>query len=212
MLSNPLETDRRFRTLKNALASYGARNTSQPPISDVTTLKAAVALVLRARDPLEILLVKRAVSDADPWSGHMALPGGRYDKSDPDFLSTAKRETIEEVGIDLDQSALLLGRLDDTSPSTHRLPLLSISPFVFGVSGDRNAHVASSEIGQVFWVQIEGLMNPENHCTVEIPLPEGPRAFPCLSVEGEHVWGLTYRILSQLFGVITDERLERSKL
>ena len=113
MLSNPLETDRRFRTLKNALASYGARNTSQPPISDVTTLKAAVALVLRARDPLEILLVKRAVSDADPWSGHMALPGGRYDKSDPDFLSTAKRETIEEVGIDLDQSALLLGRLDD---------------------------------------------------------------------------------------------------
>ena len=77
MLSNPLETDRRFRTLKNALASYGARNTSQPPISDVTTLKAAVALVLRARDPLENLLVKRAVSDADPWSGHMALPGGR---------------------------------------------------------------------------------------------------------------------------------------
>lgn len=212
MLSNPLETDRRFRTLKNALASYGARNTSQPPISDVTTLKAAVALVLRARDPLEILLVKRAVSDTDPWSGHMALPGGRYDKSDPDLLSTAKRETVEEVGIDLDKSALLLGRLDDTSPSTQRLPPLSISPFVFGLSGDRNAHVASSEIGQVFWVQIEGLMNPESHCTVEIPLPGGPRAFPCLSVEGEHVWGLTYRILSQLFGVITDERLERSKL
>lgn len=212
MLSNPLEKDGHFRTLKNALASYGARNTSQPPSSDVTTLRAAVALVLRARDPLEILLVKRATSDTDPWSGHMALPGGRYDKLDLDLLSTAKRETIEEVGIDLDQSALLLGRLDDTSPSTHRLPPLSISPFVFGVSGDRDAHVASSEIGQVFWVRIEDLMNPENHSTVEIPLSGGPRAFPCLSVEGEHVWGLTYRILSQLFGVITDERLERSKL
>ena len=211
MLSSPLETDARFRTLKNALASYRAQGSNQPPILDVTTMRAAVAIVLRASDPLEVLLVKRATSDSDPWSGNMALPGGRYDNSDPDLISTAKRETMEEVGVDLDHCAPLLGRLDDMSPSTHRLPVLSISPFVFGVSDDRDAYVASPEIGQVFWVQIEDLMTPENHRTVEIPLPEGSKEFPCFSVEGEHVWGLTYRILSQFLDVLKGERLKRSK-
>ena len=211
MLSNPLESDGRFRVLKNALASYGHRSSS-PLIPDMTTLRAAVALVLRARDPLELLLVKRATSESDPWSGHMALPGGRHDKSDSDLLSTAKRETMEEVGVDLDQSAPLLGRLDETSPSTQRLPTLSISPFVFGVTGDRDAHVASSEIGQIFWVRIEDLMSPKNHCTVEIVLPGGPREFPCFSIEDEHVWGLTYKILSQFFDLLTSDMLDGLKL
>ena len=89
--------------------------------------------MLSNRDPLALLLVKRATSESDPWAGHMALPGGRHDKSDSDLLSTAKRETMEEVGVDLDQSAPLLGRLDETSPSTQRLPTLSISPFVVDV-------------------------------------------------------------------------------
>ena len=41
--------------------------------------RAAVALILR--DPgdasLEFLLIKRADYEGDPWSGHVALPGGR---------------------------------------------------------------------------------------------------------------------------------------
>ena len=42
-------------------------------------LRAAVALVLRPGDAgeLELLLIKRADYEGDPWSGHVALPGGR---------------------------------------------------------------------------------------------------------------------------------------
>ena len=64
---------------------------------------AAVALMLRERSGrLELLVIQRAEKAGDPWSGHMALPGGRREPGDRDAYDTARRETLEEVGIDLD--------------------------------------------------------------------------------------------------------------
>ena len=59
--------------------------------------EAAVSLLIRPRDQLEILLIKRALHDTDPWSGHVALPGGRRDDTDADLLETAVREKIPVV-------------------------------------------------------------------------------------------------------------------
>jgi 8-oxo-dGTP pyrophosphatase MutT (NUDIX family) len=55
---------------------------------------AAVAMLLTETDDvLRILLVKRATLEADPWSGHMAFPGGRRGYGDLDLKATACRET-----------------------------------------------------------------------------------------------------------------------
>jgi len=63
---------------------------------------AAVALVLLdGPQGIEILLIKRAERADDPWSGQIALPGGRYDVGDRDLEATAVRETREETGVDL---------------------------------------------------------------------------------------------------------------
>jgi len=56
---------------------------------------------VRHGDP-EVLFIKRATREGDKWNGHVALPGGRRDPEDEDDLATAVRETIEEVGIDLE--------------------------------------------------------------------------------------------------------------
>jgi 8-oxo-dGTP pyrophosphatase MutT (NUDIX family) len=156
-----------------------------------------VALVLRAREPLELLLIKRAQSERDPWSGHMALPGGRRDESDTDLLRTAIREALEETGVDLERGGKPLGRLEDVAPSSPRLPKLTITPYVFGVSASVEARVASPEVERVCWVGLSHLSDPATRSRIEIPLPGGTRIFPSFLVEGEHVWGLTYRILER---------------
>jgi len=202
MSAGPLETDPRFWVLSEALASY-AGDANDPLVLEGEVIQASVALVLRARDPLEVLLIKRATSERDPWSGHMALPGGRSDQSDADALETARRETLEETAVDLRGIGTSLGRLDDVQPSSPRLPKLTISSFVFGVAADARASVASREVEQVFWASIDELRAPETRSSISIPLPGGPRAFPSFYLFGEHVWGLTYRILEQFLAVYT---------
>jgi 8-oxo-dGTP pyrophosphatase MutT (NUDIX family) len=192
----PLETDPRFWVLSEALASY-AGDANDPLVLDGGYLQASVALVLRASDPLELLLIKRATSERDPWSGHMALPGGRRDGSDANLLATARRETLEETGVDLARDGRPLGRLEVVAPSSPRLPKLTVSPFVFGVPAQVDARVASREVERVCWVSLADLRAPTARAEVEIPLPGGVRSFPSFQVGGEHVWGLTYRILER---------------
>jgi 8-oxo-dGTP pyrophosphatase MutT (NUDIX family) len=196
MMGQPLETDPRFWVLSEALASY-AGDANDPLVLEGSYVQAAVALVLRARDPLELLLIKRAQSERDPWSGHMALPGGRRDESDTDLLRTAIRETHEETGVDLGSGGKPLGRLEDVAPSSPRLPKLTISPYVFGVPASVEARVASREVERVCWVALSNLGDAAMRSEIQIPLPGGTRSFPSFLVEGEHVWGLTYRILER---------------
>lgn len=196
----PLETDPRFWVLSEALASY-AGDANDPLVLEGDVVQASVALVLRARAPLELLLIKRATSERDPWSGHMALPGGRRDDVDADAVDTARRETLEETAVDLVANGRQLGRLDEVQPSSVRLPRLTISPFVFGVPAHLDATVASREVDRVFWVSVETLRDPATRSAITIPLPGGPRDFPSFLVQGEHVWGLTYRILEQFLEV-----------
>ena len=54
---------------------------------------AAVALVLRGRtvDDAELLFIRRAERVGDPWSGHIAFPGGREEEGDETLADTADR-------------------------------------------------------------------------------------------------------------------------
>src|SRR5262245_25433216 len=99
---------------------------------------AAVAAILRDRGgEAEVLLIRRAKKATDPWSGHMAFPGGRQDPEDLDLLHTAVRETKEEIGLDLLPDRNLVGRLDDLAAIVrgNRVGLV-IAPFVFAIDGD----------------------------------------------------------------------------
>lgn len=207
MSVNPLQTDVRFWILSEALASY-ASDADDPPLGSTEAVQAAVSLVLRGSAELELLLIKRARSERDPWSGHMALPGGRRDPVDGSLEETAVRETEEETGVDLARDGARLGALDPVAPSGVRLPRLAIHPFVFGVLHDATARVASREVERVLWVELARLRGPGGRGRVEIELPGGPRTFPCFHVGGEVVWGLTYRILRQFLDRYPTDRLD----
>ena len=203
MFSRTQETDPRFEALTEALSLYSGRAKVSTDVLD-TQLQAAVSVVLRGTPGLEVLLIKRAHFNRAPWSGHMALPGGRRERNDIDLLQTAMRETMEETALDLEQGAQHLGRLKDLKPNSVRLPRLTITPFVFGVGRNAQASVASPEIDQVFWVAVDELRTPTAQSHVEIHLSGSQKQeFPCYLVEEEPVWGLTYRVLSQLLEVYT---------
>jgi 8-oxo-dGTP pyrophosphatase MutT (NUDIX family) len=162
---------------------------------------AAVAAVLRVVHEPQLLFIKRADAVGDPWSGHMAFPGGRYEVGDQSLLETAVRETREETAIDILQTGQLLGRLDDLAPRSPMLPRIVIRPYVAIVHPDVQI-VASDEVAAHFWVPLAQLFDPAMHAEHEL-MHEGARLrFPGYRV-GPHVaWGLTERIVRQLLGVL----------
>jgi 8-oxo-dGTP pyrophosphatase MutT (NUDIX family) len=163
---------------------------------------ASVAVVLRP-DPsgreLELLLIRRSRSEADPWSGHMALPGGRKDRQDPSLLSTATRETLEEVGVSLERTGEPLGNLEIVQPISADLPLFTVLPFVFQVPTPTMARVASEEVAEIRWISLSHLRAKRNQTLFIYRKNNVGFRFPAIDVGGHPVWGLTHRILSDLF-------------
>ena len=186
--------DARLRKLMDLL-THGDGAATEPQLPEGHA-QAAVSLILRTTYELEILLIKRAESEQDPWSGHIALPGGRRESVDPDLAGTAIRETAEETGVELRTRGWHLGRLSEVSPTSERLPRLTVVPYVFGVPHEVTATVNSPEVEAVMWVELSTLRHPDTLGTTTIHLPGGPRAFPCFQVGGHAVWGLTFRILT----------------
>lgn len=160
-------------------------------------IPAAVALVLAETEHggLDLLLIRRAEVQGDPWSGQMGLPGGRRDDGDADLLATAIRETAEETGIHLSEQALL-GMLDDLAPTTPVLPPVAVRPFVFGLP-TRAGVRPSVEVAASVWVSIGDLRREAAETTVVVRGRE--LRVPAYLVGGEAVWGMTLRILNNFF-------------
>jgi 8-oxo-dGTP pyrophosphatase MutT (NUDIX family) len=157
--------------------------------------RAAVALILRAgAADLEVLFVRRAEHPQDPWSGHMAFPGGRAEPGDADGVATAERETREETGLDLARDATLLGALDELQAMRRGGPVdLSIEPFVFRLCAPAELSL-SDEIVSVHWLQLRALLSRDHRATVPIADGGPPLERPSIQVAGQVIWGLTYRM------------------
>jgi 8-oxo-dGTP pyrophosphatase MutT (NUDIX family) len=158
--------------------------------------QAAVAVILvPGSDDLDALFIRRAEFPGDPWSGHMAFPGGRRHADDPGLLDTAVRETHEETGVQLAQ-AHLLGELDDVAPRTPLLPPIVIRPFVFGLQ-THPVITTSLEVAYHRWIPLRSLA--EASTNTEILLQGKPTRLPAFVIGQDVVWGLTERIVRCLF-------------
>jgi len=164
---------------------------------------AAILLALRARadgEP-ELLMIKRAEAEGDPWSGHIACPGGRMEPGDHDLAVTAVRETLEETGVDIASDGRLLGHLDDLSPRTPSLPPLVIRPYVALVRAGVEI-VPSREVAAAFWVPVSALREQTAWGTGSVSVG-GTQREVAVFQHGEYtVWGLTERVLRQFLAYI----------
>ncbi len=161
--------------------------------------EAAVAIVLAVaeRTRLDLLFIKRAEIEGDPWSGQMAFPGGRREPRDRDLLETARRETWEEVGIHL-KADTLLGVLDDLAPLTPTLPPILVRPFVFGLI-ERPGVTLSGEVAMHLWTPLDDL--PRQRGEAEITIRGDRLTMPAFAVGPHVIWGMTHRIINSLLNL-----------
>ena len=177
----------------------------QPVVADAAGYAhAAVAIVLRAGSSgPEFIVIHRAHRRGDPWSGHMALPGGRQQASDRDLFATAVRETREEVGVDLEQSGELFGHLDDLRAVGRGRPLdLIIRPFVCAVHEPVALTPDEREVQSAFWVPLASLRRHEARGTYRHTVNGQELEHPAFVYAGHTIWGLTHRILTRFLEVL----------
>ena len=168
--------------------------------------RASVVLILHPGiDDIELLLIRRAQRDGDPWSGQMGLPGGHRQVEDADDQQTALRETEEEIGLNLAQTGEFLGVLDDIRASArgHTLDLV-LTPFVYQV-GASPRFVAGDEVAEVLWVSLSALANGKHFICHPVQFESRITTLPGWSVGDYIVWGLTYRIISGLLRRVINE-------
>ncbi|MFN8580951.1 MAG: CoA pyrophosphatase [Gemmatimonadaceae bacterium] len=166
--------------------------------TDGSPARAAVALVFReAGEDVELLLIRRAERSGDPWSGQIALPGGRFDPTDASLFDTAVRETWEETAVDLQSLGVPLGVLDELHPRTPVLPPIIIRPYVFALTADPTIE-PSHEVAEAFWVGLSTLRDPAVSRESVVHPRGDPWRVPSFVVREHIVWGLTERILRGL--------------
>ena len=164
-------------------------------VQEPVSTRAAVAAILRGEgEEIELLFMRRAEHEGDPWSGHISFPGGRAEPGDGDPLRTAVRETAEETGIDLDRDGELLGRLDEIRAMARGRPVdLSIAPFVFRLLG-RAEGAPNHEVVSLHWLPLGRLLTPQCRSTTEQQHEGTTLELPCLRLDDLVIWGLTYRM------------------
>lgn len=171
----------------------------RPFVADLQpVMRAAVAMVVAPDgDDLAALLIERAQHPLDPWSGHMAFPGGRHDATDPSLERTAIRETLEEVGIDLVRHGRFVARLDELQAQARGRNLdMVISPFLFFLDRTRETTPDHTEVAGTLWVPLRVFRDERYKGTTHFSRDGFGMDFPAFLYEGKTIWGLTYRILS----------------
>ena len=183
-----------------ARLSAAQKHAAEPPEEP---RQAAVAVVLATfDDEPSVLLIRRSEREGDPWSGHMAFPGGRAEPQDADLWATAVRETREEVGLDLAAFGETIGRLPGIPAMArgHRAGLL-VTPFVFALHSVPELHL-SPEVDAIVWGKIAHLKSPEASTIYPYTFEGRVLDLPAFRVDEHIVWGLTHRMLASFLELI----------
>lgn len=160
--------------------------------------QAAVAMLLTdtAIGP-EVLFIRRAEYEGDPWSGDVAFPGGGIEAQDSDARQAAEREVWEEIGLHLEADQYL-GQLDDLAGAY--LPI-QVACHVYLLPAKPDFKL-NGEVVDTFWVPLAELLNPSRRREETFAFRGTVRTNPIIDLSGycdRFLWGITYRLFENFF-------------
>jgi 8-oxo-dGTP pyrophosphatase MutT (NUDIX family) len=134
-------------------------------------------------------------------SGQVALPGGKYEKTDLNLIETALRETHEEIGVDA-STIKIIGQLS-------RLYIPPSDYIVFPAIGYTTAQPAfvpdELEVKEIIEYPISLLLHEENVKCKEFKVRNDLTFMaPYFDIDGQVVWGATAMMLSEFKEILKE--------
>jgi 8-oxo-dGTP pyrophosphatase MutT (NUDIX family) len=161
-------------------------------LGDAPRQPAAVLIGLREGVQPRMVLTVRT-DHLHAHAGQVAFPGGRSEADDGDALTTALRESEEEIGLER-RLVTPLGFLD-------RFETISgfcITPVVARIATEAQLYPAPDEVAEVFEVPLAFFMEPANLRRYTMEFRGHQRSMVEFVHGGHRIWGATAAILLNL--------------
>jgi len=171
--------------IKRVLAAH------EPEVwSEEHLIPAAVLIPLYLKDDeLHVLLTVRT-DQVEAHKGQISFPGGMKEPDDSDMLTTALRETEEEVAV-APADVEILGQLDQLISVTDFI----ITPFVGMIPHPYEFRISEQEIAQLLEVPLSFFLD-ERNCRTELkPFRGREITVYYFDYQGHTIWGVTARIM-----------------
>ena len=176
--------------------------------------QASVALIAFSKNISDDLLkrklvfIKRSEHPDDPWSGHVAFPGGGFETADRTRKATSIRECYEEVGINLNKGKFKQFVSEVVSKKSFKNSKLSIKSYLF-FSSVRPTFFDVSEVSDVFDVALEAFFEERHYVRRDV----SPSEYPQLGFQTEKnkyfIWGITLAILLDFLSRQFPEKIKK---
>jgi 8-oxo-dGTP pyrophosphatase MutT (NUDIX family) len=171
-----------------------------PP--DPTRRQAAVLVPLFKNTTDYHLVFTKRTETVRYHKGQVSFPGGSFEPADGDLLTTALRESYEEVGL-RPEHVSILGRLDDLATFSTSF---TISPFVGLIPYPYLFRPDPIEVAIVFDASLSALADPTVQRTYVRARDDGATIEDYeFHVNGHIIWGATARIIHHFLSIIREE-------
>jgi 8-oxo-dGTP pyrophosphatase MutT (NUDIX family) len=174
--------------------------------AEQTPAAVLVPLFLHGESQAPSVVLTRRRADLRRHAGEISFPGGRRDAEDADLRETALREAEEEIGL----SRELVTPLGELPPISTFATNYLIHPFVGLIPPGQSWRVSPREVDVVLELPLHDVRASRTRTEIE------RRGFTfevdAYILDGNLIWGATFRILADLLeqlqaGAFDDARL-----
>ncbi len=181
------------RVLSQSRTFDAALNTTHTP--------AAVLMPFVCMDGKWHLLFTKRADNVATHRGEISFPGGSFEPGDADIVSTALRETNEEIGVDGEHIRVL--GVCDPLPT---ISMFCVVPVIGVVDWPVTLKINQDEVAKIILIPVEWLDTEGNWYEKDFEYEPGSfrRVIHYVDYQGDHLWGITAMITRMVLEKVRD--------